>query len=195
MSTLFRAAILPVVLFLACVSAPLRAEEEKRPVLPGADGKDHAPLTVSAGKKGTVIFFVSAYCPTSNTFAPEMTRIAGEYGGAFDVYFVHSDKSLNPADVLRHTELNAIKSPVLMDAEQTLAKRLGAKVTPEAVVVGPDGKTLYQGRVNDLYLTPTRRQRQATTKDLRDALDAVKQGKPAPVAKTEAVGCKIDGVP
>ena len=88
----------------------------------------------------------------------------------------------------------AIKVPVLLDKDQSLAKLTQARITPEAVVIAPDGKTVYQGRINDLYLGPTKRQRKATTKDLRDALDTIQDGKPASTARTEAVGCKISGL-
>jgi hypothetical protein len=83
---------------------------------------------------------------------------------------------------------------VLLDKEQRLAKRVEAKTTPEVVVLAPDGKPLYQGRVNDLYAGPTKRKKQATTKDLRDALDAIQAGKPVAVPRTEAVGCVITGM-
>ena len=90
------------------------------------------------------------------------------------------------------------------DVAAKVAARLKAKgvvnfgergdITPEVVVLGPDGKTLYQGRINNLYLGPTKKQRKATTKDLRDALDAIVEGKPVTTAKTEPVGCKISGL-
>jgi thiol-disulfide isomerase/thioredoxin len=161
--------------------------------LPGIDGKEYAPLA-AGGKKGAVVFFISPYCPTSNTFVKEMNQIAADYGDRFVISFVHSDAEQKLADILQHTEMNEIKAQVLMDKEQRLAKQTHAKITPEAVVVGPDGATLYQGRINDLYLGPTKRQRQATTKDLRDALEAVLAGKPVAMPKTEAMGCKISGL-
>lgn len=165
------------------------------PVLtfPGADGNEHAPL-VTDGKKAAVLFFVSPYCPTSNTFVKEMNQIVADYGETFAFSFIHADADLKLTDVLQHTEMNAIKAPVLMDKGQRLAKLMQARITPETVVIAPDGTTLYQGRINDLYLGPTKRQRQATTKDLRDALDAISAGKPVPQVKTEAFGCKISGM-
>lgn len=160
---------------------------------PGADGKDHTPLSAD-GKKAVVLFFVSPYCPTSNTFVSEMNKIAAEYGANIAFDFVHADPDLKLTDILQHTELNAIKAPVLMDKEQRLAHLTHATTTPETVVLAPDGKVLYQGRINDLYLGPTKRQRKATTKELRDALDAIIADKAVPVAKTDAVGCKISGL-
>ena len=83
---------------------------------------------------------------------------------------------------------------MLLDKEQALAKQLKAKITPEAIVLSTNAETLYQGRINDLYLGPTKRQRAATTKDLRDALDAILSGKPVASPQREAQGCKISGL-
>lgn len=171
--------------------APVKPAAAAQPLsLPGTDGKEHQPLA-AGDKKGVVLFFVSPYCPTSNTFVPEMNGIAADYGKTFHFFFVHADADQKTPDVLQHTELMKITATVLMDKEQRLVERTGAKATPEAVVLSPDGKTLYQGRINDLYLSPTKRQRQASTKDLRDALEAIQSGKPATATPIAAVGCKI----
>jgi len=87
-----------------------------------------------------------------------------------------------------------VKATILLDKEQRLAKRVEARKTPEAAVLAPDGKVLYQGRINDLYLGPTKKQKKATTQELRDALDAIQASKPVATARTEAVGCAITGM-
>ncbi len=167
--------------------------EDKLITLPGADAKDYTPL-VAGDKKAVVLCFVSPYCPTSSSYIPEMNKIAADYATQAGFYYVHSDPDQKLTDILQHTEMMAIKTPVLLDKDQALAKRAQARITPEVVVFAPDGKTLYQGRINDLYLGPTKKQRKATTQDLRDALDAIKGGKPVAVARTDAVGCKISGM-
>ncbi len=184
--------LLPCLFSLLSFTLPIRAED-KPLVLSGADGHEYTPLA-ARDKKGVVLLFVSPYCPTSNTFVPEMNRIAADYGATFAFYFVHADRDQKFTDILEHTQMNAIKATVLLDKEQQLARLTQARITPEAVVIAPDGKTLYQGRINDLYLGPTKKQRQATTKDLREALDAIMNGRVVTVAKTEAMGCKISGV-
>lgn len=163
-------------------------------MLPGADGHEHTPLVVPTGKKATVLVFVSPYCPTANTFMSEINRIATDYAEPFTFHLVHADADAKLTDILQHNEMHSVKIPVLLDKEQRLAKLTGAKITPEAVVLAADATTLYQGRINDLYLGPTKKQRQPTTKDLRDALDAIQHGKPVATPKTEAMGCKITGV-
>lgn len=136
------------------------------------DGKAIKPLD-SEGKKGVVLFFVSPYCPTSNNFAPEMNAIQTEFDDSFAFRFVHSDTSVKPEDMVQHAELMEFKAPVLNDGEQKLAKLVGARITPEVVVIDGSGEVLYQGRINDLYLGPTKRQREVKNHDLRDALKAI----------------------
>ncbi|MEY4483897.1 MAG: hypothetical protein RL693_1349 [Verrucomicrobiota bacterium] len=186
-----KALALPFLLSL-CLST---AHSQDKPLaFPDFNGKIHTPLVVG-DKKAVVLVFVSPYCPTANTFMPEINRIVAEYEKSFSFYFVHADPTLKTEDVYRHAEMFEIKAPVLLDKEQRLAKLTKAAITPEVVVLAGNGNPIYQGRINDLYLGPTKKQRQATTKDLRDALDAVLAGKPVTTPKTDAVGCKITGRP
>lgn len=181
--------MLPRLLALALAAIPAMAQEPALR-LPDLGGNEMDPLD-AGGSKAAVIFFVSPYCPTSNNFGPEMNAIAADFGADFVFRFVHSDPTVTPEDRKRHAELMAFAAPVLDDSKQALAKRLAASATPEVVVVAPDGKVFYQGRINDLYLGPTRRQRQITKHDLREALGAIQAGRPVPVARTEAMGCGI----
>ncbi len=163
--------------------------------LPGTDGKSHAPL-VAGEKKAIVMFFVSPFCSTTKSFMKEINATAAEYGDKAAFYLVHADPEITKEVAMEHAVLSEVKdtTTVLLDKEQRLTKQVQARITPEAVVLGPDGKPLYKGRINDLYLGPTKRQRAATTKDLRDALDAILGGKPVPEPQHEAQGCKIGGI-
>lgn len=154
------------------------------------DGKPHTPL-VAGAPKAVVLVFVSPYCPTSNVFTPEINRIAAEYGDRFAFYLVETDADITRADARKHVETLEIKAPVLLDPEQHLARQTQATTTPEAVVLAPDGKILYQGRINDLYATQTKKLKEPKTHDLRNALDAIDANRPVLVPKTKAIGCSI----
>jgi protein-disulfide isomerase len=184
----------PLLAILAIASLVSPALAGETLTLPDLEGKPIAPLE-TAGKRAAVVFFVSPYCPTSNTFGPEMNAIVRDFGGDFVFRFVHSDTTVTEADRKQHATMMEFTEPVLTDAAQKLAKQLGAKTTPEVVVVSPDGETVYQGRINDLYLGPTRRQREIKTHDLRDALTALRDGKPVANPRTEAMGCGIVFLP
>ncbi|MBU6300503.1 MAG: hypothetical protein KGS60_03045 [Verrucomicrobia bacterium] len=157
------------------------------------DGQSYQPLE-RGGKKASVLFFVSPFCPTSNNFMPEINAIVKEYGDRFGFFVVEAEPGLQLPDALRHIEISAITAPVLLTDGLKLARLTGATITPEVVVIGEKGAKLYQGRINDYYLTPTRKQKQPTTRDLRDALDAVLAGQPVKPASIPAAGCQISGL-
>ncbi len=171
------------------------ATAENPAPLPGSDGMEHLPLSVPTGKKAVVLIFASPFCNTSNTFLPEINAITEAFEDRFEFFLVHAEPDLQLTQVMEHKELLKVRATALLDQKQVLVKRTGARVTPETVVLSPAGETLYQGRINDLYLGPTKRQRKATTRDLRDALTAIASGQAPPTPRTEAVGCKIAGLP
>jgi hypothetical protein len=81
----------------------------------------------------------------------------------------------------------------ILDSELKCAKRVGATITPEAVVLSPAGDVLYRGRIDDRYPKPGGKRRESPTSfDLRDALAATVAGKPVPKPWPPAVGCPID---
>ena len=63
-------------------------------------------------------------------------------------------------------------------------------MTP-AVVLGADGARVYRGRIDDRYLAPGQYRMKPTTRELRDAIEAVLAGRPVPVAEMKAAGCPL----
>jgi hypothetical protein len=178
---------LPFFLIISLLHAAPPAE------LPATDGKTYSPLDAD-GRKIIVLFFVSPFCSTTRPFMKEINAISADYADRAAIALIHSDSEITIETAFQHAEMEQVKARVLIDKEQLLAKHLAATTTPEAFIVSPAGEVLYKGRINDLYLGPTKRQRAATTKDLRDALDAILAGKPAPAPQEPAQGCKIGGL-
>ena len=81
--------------------------------------------------------------------------------------------------------------PMILDSDQSIARRVNAKVTPEAFVISPVGDVLYRGRINDLYAGYGKRRREASSHDLRDAVAAALAGEPIAIPETKPVGCFI----
>lgn len=154
-------------------------------------GREHTPL-VQPEKKATVLFFVLPDCPISNAYAPEIKRIAADYAkkhvAAFIVY-VDPDMSVDAAK--KHCAEYGFDCPALLDTSHRLVKYTGVTIAPEVAVLGPDGKPLYRGRIDDLYADYGKRRAQPSQRDLRDALDAILAGKPVSRGTTKAVGCFI----
>lgn len=58
-------------------------------------------------------------------------------------------------------------------------------------MLGPGGKVLYLGRIDDWFGDLGKKRPAPTTHDLRDALHALLAGGEPAVARTVAVGCDI----
>jgi thiol-disulfide isomerase/thioredoxin len=146
--------------------------------------------------RATVLLFLAHDCPVANAYAPEVGRLCHEYGPR-DVSFrvVYAEPDLAPETARRHAAEFGFPCPTLLDSDLRLVRRLGVTKTPEAVLLDPEGKALYQGRIDDLYAALGTRRPQPTRRDLREALEAALAGRPVPVARTDVVGCFVKELP
>ena len=140
-----------------------------------------------------VLFFITNDCPISNFYAPEIQRICGEYAGkGVSCVLVYVDPTLAPAAVRKHLgEFGYKQIPAILDRKHKLVQAAGARITPEAIVIGHEGKVRYAGRIDNFYAGLGKPRRQATVHDLRTALDEILAGKPVTAPKTDPVGCYI----
>ncbi len=155
-------------------------------------GRDHTPFKLD-GSKASVLIFLAHDCPVSNRYAPELQRIARDYRDKqIRFYLVYVDPTVGSKQIEGHLrEYGLSDIPAIQDARRALVKAAGATVTPEAAVVGEKGAILYRGRIDNLYAALGKPRRQATERDLRNALDAILKGEKIPVARTQAIGCYI----
>jgi hypothetical protein len=179
---------------LVAVAATRGDEPTTRPAdisLADISGVMREPLEVGRAR-ASVVIFIGAECPISNGYAPEINRICKEFE-EHDVkfYLVHADADLSDAQAKKHAADFGFTCPVMVDRKHALVHAEGAKVTPEVVVIGKDNKVVYRGRIDNQYAAIGSQRFKATTHDLRDALQAIVDGKPVENARTEAVGCSI----
>ncbi|HTM54730.1 MAG TPA: redoxin domain-containing protein [Pirellulales bacterium] len=142
--------------------------------------------------QAVLLLFLNTECPVSNSYAPLMTRLAERYRGrGVGCYGVHCDPALTAAEAQQHASEYALKLPLVLDPEQSLAHAAGVRIAPTAIVASPTGKVLYRGRLDNRYDTSGKRRDAATVHDLENALDAVLRGEQPAVAETEAFGCPL----
>ena len=154
--------------------------------LPDADNKNHS-LKSLAGKNGTVLLFVSVQCPVSNAYNERMEKLAQDYKAkGIAVIGINSNVAEDAASVKTHASENKLSFPILKDAGNKIADRLGATVTPEAYFLDPSNKLLYHGRIDN-----ARNAAQVETSDLRNALDLTLSGKGIEKTEAKAFGCSI----
>jgi hypothetical protein len=168
------------------------ATQPAGPVLTDLNGIERRPLSPQ-DERAAVLIFIRTDCPISNTYAPEINRLMARYGPEKVGFFlVYAMKDLSESDARQHIKSYGYSCPAIIDRRHELVDAVGATATPEAAVIEHDGKLIYRGRIDDLFVALGRQRYQATTHELRDALDAVLADRPAPVRFTHPVGCAID---
>ncbi len=194
------ATIVLVVLASARVSLTAESKAPRSAALPeksrqlefaSTAGTKVRPLDVQE-KKPSVVVFVLPDCPISNKYAPELQRLADEFGktGAH-FYIVHVDPDLSDRDATKHADEYRYKLPVLVDRKHDLVRALGATTAPEAFVIGSDSKVKYRGRIDDRFVALGKPRHEVRERDLRRALEAVIEGRQVEVPETKPVGCLI----
>lgn len=140
-----------------------------------------------------LLFFVTSDCPIANGYAPEIQRVCRDYrADGVTCSLVYEDADISDAAVRRHVaEYRYGGLRTVVDRDRAIARRSGASVTPEAVLIDGAGKIRYRGRIDDKYVDVGKPRRVVTVHDLRDAIDAVLAGRPVARPATTALGCHI----
>lgn len=156
------------------------------------DGRVVEPFTDPA-TKAVVLVFIATDCPIANAYHPCLAQLHQDYIRAGVSFFlVHSSSRTTIADAQAHADEYGLASPVILDSDQSIAKRCSAEVTPEAVVWQRElNAPVYRGAISNLYAGYGEKRPVATEQYLRNALDEVLAGKPISVPTTKPIGCFI----
>jgi len=146
------------------------------------------------GKKGTVVMFICNHCPFVIHVNPEISKLSKEYQakGINFVAISSNDVENYPQDAPRLMKEKAQEMdytfPYLYDETQEVAKAYDAACTPDFYLFDGDSKLVYRGQLDDsrpgngLPLTGL---------DLRNAMDALLEGKAIDSDQKPSIGCNI----
>jgi peroxiredoxin len=146
------------------------------------------------GKKAVVITFMGTDCPVGDLYAPrlaELNRAYKDKGVAF--LAVNSNAHETAEQAVEHAKAHGLDIPVLKDPGNVVADLLLVERTCETLVIDGRAQLRYRGAIDDQYARGSRKDA-PTRHMLRDALDAVLDGRPVAVASTTVAGCLIDRV-
>ena len=195
----FRGVVPAIVLIaISCISAFAFAadDSDSLPALDrfeftDVDGKRHT-LGNRVDQRALVLVFVTTDCPVANSYQPLLAKLHHDFKGkGFQFLMVHEGLDQSTAKLRLHAKEYGVVFPIVMDADHAIARKLDVKKTPEVVVLGDNGRVVYQGRIDDLHHGFGKKRAAVTREDLRLALNELDAGKSISVAKTEAVGCSI----
>ena len=144
------------------------------------------------GRPAIVLFFIATECPVSNGYAPEMTRLAKAFGPRGIVFRgINPDPDVTAAAAAAHAEEYGLPFPILLDPDQSVAGQAGVHVTPEAVIILPDGQVVYRGRIDDRYSPDGRRRPEGVVHELENAIEAILRNEMPVVPQTKPFGCPL----
>jgi hypothetical protein len=158
-----------------------------------ARGARHA-LAANPQQTGTVFVFVSADCPISRQYVPELNRLAkAAESHKISFYGVLSDASVTRVEAVKFGEEFHLAFPLLFDASQEMAGLFAPRIVPEAFLVDAGGNVRYHGRIDDLYSDIDKKRTEPSRRDLLEAMTALAAARPIAVPQTEPVGCPFEG--
>lgn len=186
-----------VVLSLFMATAACAADElavgAQAPAFSLVNAVDGKPVAMKPNDGNLkVVVFTCNQCPYAKAFEPRIIEIANKFEGKGIRFY-----AVNPNDEAKYAEetLENMKAratskdypfPYLKDADSSIARAYGARVTPHVFVVDGTGTVRYRGYVDDSAKAEERK-----TTGLTDALNALINGREVATTETRAFGCSI----
>jgi len=152
-------------------------------------------MTTPPGDSLTVYLFLLEDCKITQAYTDRLGELCREFAGpgmGFIGLFPNpvSDEATIDAFATRY----GLPFPCTLEGAMARARDFRVRVTPEVVVYDERARAVrYQGRIDDLFVRVGKRRRVVGSHDLRDALLALKEGRPLERQRTPAVGCLLPG--
>jgi len=160
--------------------------------LPGIDGKNWS-LADFEDARLLIVVFSCNHCPYVVGSEERMKKLYADYKPkGVEMIAINSNETENhPTDsfdqMVSHAKEVGINFPYVRDDSQEVALAYGALRTPHFYVFDENRELQYTGRMDDSPREPGTE----TTRELRDALDALLDGKTPDVQLTNPIGCNV----
>ena len=190
---------LGVLALMLMMSAGLAAAQEqialgaKAPAFSLVNAVDGETVTMKPDDgKVKVVVFTCNQCPYAKAFEPRIIELANKFAqqGVMTYAVNPNDDSKYVEETLANMKARAeeknYRFPYLKDADSSIARAYGARVTPHVFVVDGQGVVRYRGYVDDSAKPAERK-----TTGLADAVGALLNGREVAAADTRAFGCTI----
>lgn len=182
-----------LLLLAACLNAeelPIGATAPAFGLVNAVDGK--TVVYKPGDGQISVVVFTCNQCPYARAFEPRLIEIARQYKAKGVAFYAidPNDEAQYAVESLAEMKARAVERgypfPYLKDADSSVARRYGARVTPHVYVFDGKGVLRYRGYVDDSAKAAERR-----TAGLSNALDELLSGQPVSNQATRAFGCTI----
>ncbi len=160
--------------------------------LKSVDGHNYGSDTFKDAPYLLVVFSCN-HCPYVKAYEDRIIDFVNEYQeeGLATLYINSNEDKNYPEDsfeemVKRAKEKN-FPFPYVRDDDQSVARAFGATHTPEYFLFDKERKLCYHGRFDDNWREPEN----VTRQYLKEAIDALIEGRKVPEPEVHSIGCTI----
>lgn len=146
-----------------------------------------------ADRRAIAVLVQGNSCPVVRNAMPRFKELRDEFASqGVEFLLLNSNLQDNRQSISKEVEGFAYDMPVLVDDTQLIGEALDLVRTGEVFVIDPsDWSVTYAGLLDD-RLSYENQKKSAKEHYLRDALQAMVDGKPVQVAATKPIGCLIN---
>jgi len=150
------------------------------------------PKAVSLANEGglTVVAFMSPECPLCAYYAGPLNQMYADFADrGVEFFAVFSDTLYTAGEIDAFLSEYGVKWQVLLDPFNQLRNEIQATVTPQVFVFDSAGLLVYSGAIDDWAVTVRKHRQVVRHRYLRNAIEAVLEGRAVDTASTDPVGC------
>lgn len=145
------------------------------------------------GAKAFAMVFLLPDCPACQSYSKTLNNLYHDYQkSGLELIGVFPGKFATAAEAKVFRETYQVHFPLYMDHNQGTVRKTGATVAPEVFLYRSDGRLVYSGRIDDWMISVGKKRLKIKHHDLREAVNAVIQGRTPAVQRTTPVGCLIE---
>jgi peroxiredoxin len=158
--------------------------------LPDTQGRE---VSFPDGGGPNVVVFTCNHCPYALAWHDRLLAVASDYAqrGVLTLLINPNDAERYPRDSFQAMQERVDRegpwpAPYLRDESQEVARAYDAKTTPDVFVFDADGVLVYRGAPDADHMDDAQ-----NAAWLRNALDALLEGREIPESETTPVGCSV----
>ncbi len=145
-------------------------------------------------RKALLVMFICRHCPYVKHVEQELARLGRDYADkSVGMIAISSNDAVNypedaPESLKEQARQLGFVFPYCYDETQEVARAFQAACTPDFFLYDAGRRLVYRGQLDD---SRPGNGRPVTGRDLRAAIDAVLEGKPASPEQRPSAGCNI----
>lgn len=156
-------------------------------------GRMHT-LSEYSDSKVVVLAFLGTECPLAKQYGPRLGKIAQDYQKkGVTILGINANRHDSITEIASYARRHVIGFPILKDLGNRIADLVGARRTPEILVLDENRTVRYHGRVDDQYGIGYIRD-EPKQQFLRDAIDDLLASRKVRTPSSEVIGCFIGRV-